>query len=113
VIKSRDFQDFDFLVLDHRGFPHLYLEIKVRRQSLDVFGDAIFPFRKHSFASRLLRAHSIRLIAVVEYPDALVEVDLSEEPNQVQMIKRSDRPRAVKHALYDGDQLKVLERYGE
>src|ERR1044072_3365400 len=31
VIGSRDFQDWDFLILDQRGFPYTYLEIKARR----------------------------------------------------------------------------------
>ena len=113
VIKSKAFQDFDYLILDNRGFPFCYLEIKVRRQSLAMFNDAIFPIRKHNFATELRDATGIRFLAAVEYPDALVEVDLAQDPSSVRDILRSDRTTPVRHALYDRTALRVLESTGE
>lgn len=109
IIRSRQFQDFDYLILDERGFPYLYIEIKSRRIPIGQFGDAIFPQRKHIFAKDLLAAHNIELLAIVEYSDSLAEVDLTERPTRVAMLKRSDRDRPVEHAFYGRDQLRVLE----
>jgi hypothetical protein len=108
VIKSRAFQDFDYLILTKEGMPHCYLEIKVRRQSLKMFNDAIFPTRKHDFAKKLRDEHHINFLAVVQYPDALVEVDLASEPESIRDLQRSDRAKAVSHAFYGRQQMTVL-----
>lgn len=113
AIKSRAFQDFDYLILDEKGFPHCYLEIKVRRQSLKMFNDAIFPVRKHNYAKALSVEHNIRFIAAVQYPDALVEVDLACKPESVRDLQRSDRATAVSHAFYGREQMTILYEKGD
>ena len=112
AIKSRAFQDFDYLILDEKGFPHCYLEIKVRRQSLKMFNDAIFPTRKHRYAKELAAAHNIPFLAAVQYPDALVEVDLALSPDSIRDLQRSDRAAAVSHAFYGREQMRILYEQG-
>lgn len=73
-----------------------------------MFGDAIFPIRKHEYAVELKRKHSIGFVAAVSYKDALVEVDLAREPRYIEELQRSDRARPVVHGFYTGDQLRVI-----
>ena len=108
AIKSKQFQDWDFLVLDSAGLPYAYVEIKVRRQPLSRFRDAIAPVRKHEMARKLHLRHGIDFVMVVEYPDALVEVDLASSPDEVSELKRRDRSSGQLHAFWRGDQLKVI-----
>ena len=109
VIKSKRYQDWDFLVLDGSGLPVTYLEIKVRRQPLKRFGDAIAPVRKHYLAIDIWERHRLPFLMVVEYPDALVEVDLREEPYHVGELKRHDRASGQLHAYWKEGQLKVVD----
>ncbi len=113
VIKSRAFQDWDFLLLDGDGFPLGYLEIKVRRKPLSTFGDAIAPIRKHHKALSL-QGRRIGFWMVTEYPDALVQLDLAEEPEQKRDIRRRDRPGTapVMHGLWGSDQFEILDGDG-
>jgi len=109
IVASEKFDDFDRIVFDRRGLPVAYLEIKVRRSPFSRFGDAIFPARKHKFA-RDLRVYNLPFVAVTEYGcGTLVEVDLSQEPDRKDFIKRRDRSEAVPHVFYDRDSLTVLE----
>ena len=108
AIKSKRFQDWDFLVLDAAGMPYAYVEIKVRRQPLSRFGDASSPIRKHDLARKLHLRHGIRFVMVVEYPDSLVEVDLASDPDEVGELKRRDRSNGQMHAYWRGDQIKVI-----
>lgn len=73
-----------------------------------MFGDAIFPYRKHEYAIKLRDKHGIRFLSAVEYPDALVEVDLAVKPSSVRDLLRSDRTTPVKHAFYTREKLTVL-----
>lgn len=113
VIKSRAFQDWDWLLLDGEGFPLCYVEIKVRRQALATFGDAIAPWRKHEAARKLAR-REIAFVMVTEYPDALVQLDLAESPADKRNIRRRDRPGTspVLHGLWAASQFEVLEGDG-
>ena len=108
VIRSRQTDDFDFLILSSTGMPLCYVEVKVRRRPLSAFKDAIAPVRKHEYAKNLAKLNRIPFVMVVEYPDALVQVDLAAEPASIRNLKRTDRPRAVPHAFWSGDQLEVL-----
>lgn len=110
VIRSRDYDDYDFLLLDQRGFPLCYVEIKCRRVALARFGDAIAPTRKHLFAVELRDRHAVPFLMVVEYTDALVEVDLASEPNKQDNVTRHDRPgKSVPHCYWSGESLTVLD----
>lgn len=113
VIKSRAFQDWDFLLLDSEGFPLAYIEVKVRRKPLSAFGDAIAPIRKHE-AAVYLQERRIRFLMVTQYPDALVQLDLAEEPEQRRSIRRKDRPgtAAIPHGLWAASQFEVLDGDG-
>ena len=109
IIRSRQTDDFDFLILSATGMPTCYVEIKVRRRPLSAFKDAIAPVRKHEYAKNLVNLFRIPFVMVVEYPDALVEVDLAATPTSIRNLKRTDRPKAVPHAFWAGDQLEVIE----
>ena len=110
ALASRSMQDWDFLVLDNDGFPVCYVEIKIRRQPLAKYGDAIAPHRKHRFARQLQSVHAIKFVMVVEYPDALVEVDLADEPASTRTIVRRDRGGDGQlHGIWAGEQLAVIE----
>jgi hypothetical protein len=109
-VKSNDFDDYDYFLLDDVGLPVVYVEIKRRRTPFEKYKDAMFPLRKHAFAKQLYK-HSIPFIGVTEYGDgALVEVDLAQPPAVVKPIARADRPgmKPVDHGLYSLKQLTVL-----
>lgn len=108
VIRSRQTDDFDFLILSATGMPHCYVEVKVRRKPLSTFKDAIAPVRKHEYAKNLAKLFGIPFVMVVEYPDALIQVDLAAAPASIRMLKRTDRPKAVPHAFWQGDQLERI-----
>lgn len=109
VIKSRPAQDFDFVVFDKVGMPIAYVEVKVRRVALSDFGDAVAPIRKHDYAVKLWKRHRFPMLMVVAYScGALVEVDLAAAPAERRALKRHDRPKAVDHGLWKGDQLTVI-----
>lgn len=109
VIKSRQFQDFDYVVFDREGYPVAYVEIKVRRVPLSDFGDAVAPIRKHEAAVKLWRRHRFPMLMIVAYScGTLVEVDLAQPPAERRALKRHDRPKAVPHGLWKGDQLAVI-----
>ena len=112
VIKSSPYDDFDFYVFQKNGGPLVWLEVKVRTIDFGVYGDAMFPLRKHTYAERMWAAHGIPVIAVTEYAcGTLVEVDLRAQPKVTRNVKRHDRPgdKPVPHALYDKSQMLVLE----
>lgn len=110
VIRSRDFDDYDFLILTKTGMPLCYVEVKNRRTPLSKYGDAIAPIRKHHFAVELRDRFRIPFLLVTQYPDALVEVDLADEPAQQKDVTRHDRPgTSVSHGHWEGEQLTVLE----
>lgn len=110
VIKSNDYDDFDFLLLTKPGLPLCYVEVKVRRTGFGKYGDAIFPMRKHEFAKQLSR-HKLPFVGVTLYGDGtLVEVDLTKAPSSQRDITRRDRPgmKPVPHGFYSKRQLTVL-----
>ena len=112
VIRSCQTHDFDWFLLDTKGLPLVYVEVKKRRSPLSRFGDAIFPLRKHQFALDVLGSFCIRCFGIVEYGcGTLVEVDLGEAPREVREIRRRDRPgsKAVLHGVYAADQIRVVE----
>lgn len=78
-----------------------------------MFNDAIFPARKHRYATELAAKHNIRFIAAVQYPDALVEVDLAAAPDTIRDLQRSDRATAVSHAFYGREQMTILYEKGD
>lgn len=109
VIKSRPFQDFDFLALAKDGFPLAYLEIKVRRVRLAEFGDAVAPIRKHDYAKRLHEQHRVPFLMIVQYAcGSLVEIDLAEPPAAEKALKRRDRKDSVPHGFWRDAQLTVV-----
>jgi hypothetical protein len=110
--KSAGFKDFDFYVLDKEGFIIAYVEVKRRRSEFALYGDAIFPLRKHKRARASVLKHDIPFIGVTLYGcGTLVEVPLSKVPSEKRDIARRDRPgqKPVPHALYSKRQLTVLE----
>lgn len=113
VIKGRQFSDWDYFLLDSEGYPLCYVEIKVRRKPLATFGDAIAPWRKHEKAVWLAE-RKIAFWMLTEYPDALVQLDLAEEPAQRRNIRRRDRPGtpAVPHGLWSADQFEIVDGDG-
>lgn len=115
VFHSGKYHDFDFGMLDDRGFPMAWVEVKVRRRDLQEYGDAICPLRKHHFAKELRELCGVPSYLVTEYAcGAIVEVDLLQAPTHVRGIKRRDRPNSdpVPHAFYRGDQLIVYRGEG-
>ena len=112
VIKSSPYDDFDFYVFKKNGGPLVWLEVKVRTIDFGLYGDAMFPERKHIYASRMWAAHAIPVIAVTQYKDGtLVETDLREVPETRRAVARKDRGGAkVPHVFYTEKQMRVLER---
>lgn len=111
IIKSEGFDRFDYLLLDKRGLPVAYVEVKRRRPPLKQYGDALFPYDKHLFARRCA-GFNIPCIGVVEYGcGALAEVDLTKRPAKDEHISRRDRPwdNGARHAIYSKRQITVLE----
>ena len=109
-VKSNDFDDYDYFLLDERGLPVAYVEIKRRRTAFEKYKDAMFPMRKHEMG-KLLYFHSIPFVGVTEYGDGtLVEVNLALPPATVRQIARHDRPgmKPVPHGFYKLTQLTVL-----
>lgn len=116
VVKSSHYDDYDFFLLSKQGLPVVFVEIKVRRTKFALYGDAIFPHRKHDFAKRLA-AFKIPFIGVTQYGcGTLVEVDLRVLPAIRKDVVRRDRPgmEPVSHAFYAKEQLAVLcDRWGD
>ena len=113
VIKSSAYDDFDFYCFKKNGGPLAWLEIKVRTIDFGVYGDAMFPRRKHEYAKRMWAAHKIPVYAVTEYAcGTLVELDLLATPTAARDIRRKDRPgdKPVPHVFYSESQMLVLER---
>ena len=112
VIKSRQAQDWDYLVLDEKGYPVAYVEIKVRRVRLAEFGDAVAPIRKHEMAVSMKRRHNVPMLMVVQYAcGTLVECDLAVSPKERRPLQRRDRTHQapVLHGFWMGDQLTVVD----
>jgi hypothetical protein len=110
VFHSGKYHDFDFGMLDDRGFPMAWVEVKVRRRPLAEYGDAMCPMRKHEFAKTLFTDHGVPCYLVTQYScGTIVEVDLLQRPASTKPIRRRDRPNSdpVRHAFYKGDQLTV------
>jgi len=106
------YADWDRLVFDASSSPVCYLEIKKRRVEFAKFGDVLLPERKVKFCVKEGAQHRIPFFLVTEYAcGTLVEVDLSQEPDQYVLIGRGDRPgeKRVPHVLYEGDKLLVLQ----
>jgi hypothetical protein len=113
VTKTPPHSPFDFLLLDRKGFPLAYLEIKRRRTSLVKYGDAMCPMSKVQAAKAIYAEFSIPSLLVTEYGcGSIIEVLLTTQPKQRKDVARRDRPgmRPVAHALYTRDQLTVLKR---
>lgn len=110
VVKSAEYHDFDRVIFDRQGILVCYLEVKVRRTPLALYGDAIFPTRKHVFGKRL-KDLGLPFIAVVRYGcGTLVEVDLASTPASRRDVTRRDRDGGpVPHVVYSGDQLTILK----
>lgn len=111
LLKAGQYADVDFVLLDNEGMPLCYVEIKYRRKPFAAFGDALFPLRKHTFAKKLWKGHSIPFIGVAEYScGTIVEVDLLTEPaRRWSDFKRNDRKKPVPHIVYSAPQLTILE----
>jgi len=93
-----EFSDHDFLLVgSSTGLVEAYVEVKMRRCSVDKFRTSIWPMRKHEHALKL----SVPLIGVMQYTDALVEVDLGATPDWVGQIRRGDRHQDVDHVGYE------------
>lgn len=106
------YSDWDRLVFDSDSSPVCYLEIKRRRVEFAKFGDVLLPERKVKFCVKEGAAHRLPFFLVTEYScGSLVEVDLSQEPDQRVLIARRDRPgqKRVAHVLYEGKKLRLLE----
>lgn len=113
LIKTGDFDPYDFFLFGKRSIPICAIEVKKRRTSFTRYGDLMVPITKHEFAIELQELFNLPFICVTEYGDgALVEVDLSQEPSERRDVKRHDRPRMtpVPHGLYKGSKLNVLAR---
>jgi hypothetical protein len=111
VIKSSEYDDFDFYCFKKNGGPLVWLEVKVRTIDFGLYGDAMFPLRKHIYAKRMWEAHKIPVYAVTEYKcGTLAEVDLLEEPSSTRDIVRHDRKgdKPVPHAFYLKHQMRVI-----
>lgn len=111
LIKSMDFDPYDFFLFGKRGMPICAVEVKKRRTGLGKYGDLMVPISKHEFALELRELFLLPFICVTSYGDgALVEVDLSLEPAERRDVKRRDRPTMdpVPHALYGKSQITVL-----
>lgn len=110
-VKTPANATLDFLVLDGKGLPVAYIEIKRRRTALAKYGDAICPWRKHTAALAVAKAHSVPAFLVTEYGcGSLVEVNLTTVPAEKRNLGRRDRPnvRPSPHAFYTLEQLVVL-----
>jgi hypothetical protein len=108
-LKAGQFTQFDFAGFSDEYIPLTYVEIKNRRSKWGVYGDVIFPIKKHDFARRLGR-NSIAMVGVTAYScGTIVEVDLADVPDEEKFITRRDRPgTTVKHGLYRESQLGVF-----
>jgi hypothetical protein len=111
-LRTAERDQYDFLVLDKSGLPLCFVEIKSRRVSFGLYGDVLTPWSKHSYAKKAAK-HALPFILVTEYAcGTLVEVDLTVKPRSQKNVARRDRPGTppIKHGLYSGDQLLVLDR---
>jgi hypothetical protein len=113
VFNSGQYHDFDFGMLDSKGYPLAWVEVKVRRRKFGEYKDAMFPYRKHEFAKRLFDVYTVPCYGITLYAcGTLIEVDLVGAPNSVSDVKRRDRPNSdpVPHGFYRGEQLVIYER---
>jgi hypothetical protein len=112
VVKSSDYDDFDFYVFSKNGVPLVWLETKVRTIKFGLYGDAMFPKRKHDYAVMMKTMYKIPVFAVTEYScGALVQVDLTLPPAEIKNVTRKDRPgKAIPHVFYKDSQMLVLAK---
>lgn len=111
VVKSSPYDDFDFYVFRKNGAPLVWLEVKVRTITFGIYGDAMFPKRKHVYAVKMWEAHKIPVFAVTEYAcGTLAEIDLRQKPVKERSVVRKDRPgdKPVPHVFYSESQMAVL-----
>lgn len=111
ALPGPKYSDWDRLVFDKACSPICYLEIKQRRVELARFGDVILPQRKTDFCVKEGAAHRIPFYLVTLYAcGSLVEVDLSQKPDEKFLLARNDRPgqKAVPHVRYEGKKICVL-----
>lgn len=109
IVKLGQYADADFLVTRRDGRPLFYLEVKSRRVTYGTFGDVMVPWRKHEFAADVLADHGILTYAVTRYAcGTLVVCDLASTPSVKQNVKRKDRNASLPHALYSGNNVRVL-----
>ena len=109
-VKSLEFDPYDVLVIADKGLPLCALEIKARRIPWGEYGDVLTPLKKHEFALAM-RELGLPYLLVTLYADGtLVEVDLSEKPQQTKCFARRDRPGSdpVWHGMWKGKQVRVL-----
>lgn len=112
-VKTPANATLDFLVLDGKGLPAAYVEIKRRRTALAKYGDAICPWRKHTAAIAVAKKHLVPTFLVTEYGcGALIEVNLATVPAEKRDLGRRDRPnvKPSPHAFYTLEQLTVLAK---
>lgn len=108
-LKSHPYAHFDFAGFNADFIPITYVEVKRRRSSWGQYGDVMFPMVKHDFARRLARS-CIGLCGVTYYAcGTVVEVDLADEPAEVKVVTRRDRPNEpCRHGFWKGAQLSVF-----
>lgn len=110
-LRTAETDPYDFLVISKTGLPLCFVEIKSRRVAFGLYGDVLTPWSKHLYAKRALK-HALPFVLVTEYAcGTLVEVDLTVKPRTAKSVARRDRPGTdpIKHGLYAGDQLAVLQ----
>lgn len=113
LVKTPSYAAFDFLMLDSKGLPLAYLEVKRRRTALIKYGDAMCPISKVQAAKAVYAEFSIPSFLITEYGcGSLIEVALTVQPAQRRDVARRDRPgmKPVPHGLYTLEQMTVLAR---
>lgn len=111
LFKTPSYAAFDFLMLNSKGLPLAYLEVKRRRTAFLKYGDAMCPISKIQAAKALYAEYGIHALLVTEYGcGTLVEVPLVTDPALRRDVSRRDRPgmKPVPHGLYTREQLTVL-----
>lgn len=111
LFKTPSYAAFDFLMLNSKGLPLAYLEVKQRRTPFVKYGDAMCPISKVQAAKACYVEYGIPALLVTEYGcGSLVEVLLTADPALRRDVARRDRPgmKPVPHGLYSREQLTVL-----
>jgi hypothetical protein len=106
---SPKFADFDYYVWHLRNIDH-YLEVKLRRNDLRKYARTKIPLRKHTFAEHIRKAENRTSFFLCGFTDSIGLLDLSQEPDQVQvMVARHDRGEDKDiYALYDVTRFEII-----